>query len=480
MHYYEEALNPFGPPSPPSPRPPPQQHVPQQDAYDAALNPFGPPSPPGASSPIAPAAASTTDTATSTEVQGKALKATEEAEAPTAREDLLWSTLRQYETERAALLSRIQDLTAEKQRLELLVESHAEEASQHGHGFCDEEVSAVVAAMNHGRGYSLASFGSLQAKAALLDGALAEGDPAAILLVIQFLERSLTRSLFHTLMKEREEAMQYHRLLLKQTSRLTNKQHRQLVQDNSWNGVILMIRRCFAAADTTQKINELQASLARLQGHGDEFAFQSHTLLQQQQLLHHQLHIEPSIVGTPVAATLYHCLWHSLNKKQRNNVEPQTLVKDFHIHEKRLLWTKLQVLARKGEWQAIKHLSSNATKGTTARFLLAALASKNSSLWRCSLPVEPFIHTIFKWNGPTELVREYLAFVQPLHRRSSLAIVTAQYDIAIQALTAEQDRKGLEALRCQLTKKLVEEPSARFYLHSIEEYLRGGSSNSNK
>ncbi|KAL6054617.1 spermatogenesis-defective protein 39, variant 2 [Balamuthia mandrillaris] len=360
MHYYEEALNPFGPPSPPPPHPPPpQQHVersPQQDAYDAALNPFGPPSPPRASSPIAPAAAST---ATSTEVQGKALKATEEAEAPTAREDLLWSTLRQYETERAALLSRIQDLTAEKQRLELLVESHAEEASQREHGFCDEEVSAVVAAMNRGRGYSLASFGSLQAKAALLDGALAEGDPAAILLVIQFLERSLTRSLFHT---EREEATQYYHLLLKQTGRLANKQHRQAVKDNGWDGVILMIRRCFAAADTTQKINELQACLARLQGYGDEFEFQSHTLLQQQQLLHHQLHIEPSIVGTPVAATLYHCLWHSLNKKQRSNVEPQTLVKDFHIHEKRLLWTKLQVLARKGEWQAIKHLSSNATK----------------------------------------------------------------------------------------------------------------------
>jgi len=162
------------------------------------------------------------------------------------------------------------------------------------------------------------------------------------------------------------------------------------------------------------------------------------------------------IVNVPLSTFLYYCTCYHKNSPEKYAGNPQSLIKTFKVHDRRILWTSLRAKAKMKEWEDLKNLV--VSKGFFSGGIKSAIG------------FEPFVEVVYSQKGPYELLAFFINQIDPYSRRAAVASKYGLYDIAVDAVLNQKDKNEAINFQASLLKNLGPDVSLPYRLR-IEEAL---------
>lgn len=313
-------------------------------------------------------------------------------------------------------------------------------------------IADTVSRIISGEKYSLEPYKSLKDKVALLDAVVGYHDGNAILVVVIFLKRTLSRSIFYEEMRKRPDATnQYVAFLKVQQSDDVARE-----MDN-------LSRTDDAAMWRLKKAGEVSSPEGRLSAvskcYGwfsvmDSLDYEASMVQEFVKLLNKQLQIEPgdaraqsqghpsfsqmprkvTLYFQPLITTLFYvCLYH-YSEPETSFSSPLAVKNEFKITEKQYLYTALRARSKAKDWDSIEALFTAKNWRGKAKF-------------KAPMKFEKVVEVLAGINAPRHVLDKYLRLVEDTDSRMQLAQQHKCHTVVIDTLADMKDRVRLEAYR---------------------------------
>lgn len=313
-------------------------------------------------------------------------------------------------------------------------------------------IADTVSRIISGEKYSLEPYKSLKDKVALLDAVVGYHDGNAILVVVIFLKRTLSRSIFYEEMSKRPDATNQYVAFLKvqqsdDVAREMDKLSRtddaamwrlkKAGEDSSPEGRLSAVSKCYGWFSVMDSL-DYEASMVQ------EFV----------KLLNKQLQIEPgdaraqsqghptfsqmprkvTLYFQPLITTLFYvCLYH-YSEPETSFSSPLAVKNEFKITEKQYLYTALRARSKAKDWDSIEALFTAKNWRGKAKF-------------KAPMKFEKVVEVLAGINAPPHVLDKYVRLVEDTDSRLQLAQQHKCHAVVIDTLADMKDRVRLEAYR---------------------------------
>ncbi|PIK47182.1 putative spermatogenesis-defective protein 39-like [Apostichopus japonicus] len=327
-------------------------------------------------------------------------------------------------------------------------------------------IADLVSRIITGENFSLEPYKSLKDKLALLDAVVGYHDGNAILAVVMFLKRTLSKSLFHEELHKRPDAANQYIAFLK------------VRQDDDVAKEMGKLARTDDAAMWRFKIaSEEHNPEARCRAVSNCYSvsfrgiesreFEAEVVQQYDALLSKQVVIEPedarlqheekspfkenprkaSLYFQPLITTLFYCCLYHYFDPETSYSSPQVFKRDFKLTDKQYLYTALRARSTIKDWDSIETLFTAKNWRGKAKF-------------KAPMKFEKVVEILAGMNAPIDIVDKYLRLVEDVEIRLVLANRYQCHMVILDALCDLKDRQRLvqyqDRTKDQLTQTRLE------------------------
>ncbi|KZC13424.1 PREDICTED: spermatogenesis-defective protein 39 homolog [Dufourea novaeangliae] len=294
-----------------------------------------------------------------------------------------------------------------------------------------------------GQPYSLEHYKSLASKTALLDAAIISGDGNAILIIILFLTKTLKRSLVQRILTSRLDAVNVYIRYL--STRLQISEITDILtmlgqaEDAAMKTLHIIIKNTHDPDRLLNKLrNSYKTQFSTLVDCREASFVQSYIQLLEWQIAVKKIDGNEEIeLNSSVLECLRHACKRHWNLPEGTLMSPQILSLQHDISPRQYQRVALEVRASAGAWDDVHRLLL--TKGW--------LGSKKLQTY---LPIEDVLKILHKNHAPSDVLEEYLKYVDNIERRLELAKNMHCFRVAIDILVQQADRAALMEYKTQL------------------------------
>ncbi|AWP20504.1 putative spermatogenesis-defective protein 39 -like isoform 7 [Scophthalmus maximus] len=308
----------------------------------------------------------------------------------------------------------------------------------------------TVHRMKQGKSVSLEKFRSLQDKLLLLDFSVAAHDGNVITAVLIYLKRTLSKEVLFRELESRQTALRHfiHYLTETRDQKLLLELLRALGRTEDM--VLLQYKEHLSIADENKRRDFLKSCLSLPFPADDSAHVQDHyTLLERQIIIEatdgqaerggkvemfHKFPRRASIVNMPLITTLYYCCFYHYEEPEGSFSSPLNIRHTFRISEKQFFVTALAARAKLKAWSDVDALF-------TCRNWLGFTRK------RSPVTFSRVVDILQKNSAPTQVLQDYVALVDDVTLRISLAQKLKCHDIIINTYRDLKDRQLLLGYR---------------------------------
>ncbi|XP_054758201.2 spermatogenesis-defective protein 39 homolog [Lytechinus pictus] len=318
-------------------------------------------------------------------------------------------------------------------------------------------VADTVSRIITGERYSLEPYKSLKDKMTLLDAAIGFHDGNAIIAIVMFLKKTLSKTIFHQELSKRPEAVNQYISFLKSYQ---SKEESVAAELGALGRVEEAALWRYKLASQTelpqQRLTRIMDCNSMYFQRKESLATENEIIKEQVLLLNKQLQIEPrdqryqiegrfpfrelprktSLYFQPVITTLFYCCLYHYASQESDMSNPQTLKREFNLSDKQFLFQALLARAKLKDWTQVE----------------ALLTSKNwlgKAKMKAAVTFSQVVYILVTVKAPTEIIAKYMMFIEDKESRIAMATKFKIHVVVIDTLAQLKDRQRLLAYRPQ-------------------------------
>ncbi|XP_072166456.1 spermatogenesis-defective protein 39 homolog [Diadema setosum] len=316
-------------------------------------------------------------------------------------------------------------------------------------------VADTISRIITGERYSLEPYKSLKDKLSLLDAAIGFHDGNAIIAVVIFLKKTLSKSLFYEQLSKRPEAVnQYIAFIKSYNSRNDSVANELGALQRADEAALWRYKLATQTKDPKARLNNLMHCNGTWFRKVDSLTTEHELINEQVLLLNKQLHIEPRdrkwqeegrspfremprktcLYFQPVITTLFYCCLYHFNIQETDPSSPTSMKRDFKLTDKQFLFQALLARARLNDWSQVE----------------ALLTSKNwlgKARLKAAVNFSQVVYILQTVKAPNEVIGRYMMLIEDQEARIAMAIKFKNHRVVIDTLAQLKDRQRLIAYR---------------------------------
>lgn len=294
---------------------------------------------------------------------------------------------------------------------------------------------------------SLDGFKSLKDKRSLIEAAVSSNDGEAIMTVILFLKRTLSRPLFVDLICQSDHAvLNQYISYLKQSSQFDELQAIYLCTNQKTEATCLEYRKVCQMQDCQMKLKNLRFLQDKLSLDADlleEYqTINEHTSLLERQLtitavdakngtkLYAKYPLSASLLDQSLLTTLYYCCLYHYDDDHTDIAFPYTLKRFHNLTDKQYCYTASKTLSRQKRWLDVEKLFLNKTVFGSAKY-------------KFCIPIEKLAEILHAQGAAAEVLSIFVRNENSAEKRLQLSKKYGCHQVVVDCFTAQKDRQGL-------------------------------------
>ncbi|XP_030854635.1 spermatogenesis-defective protein 39 homolog isoform X1 [Strongylocentrotus purpuratus] len=319
-------------------------------------------------------------------------------------------------------------------------------------------VADTVSRIITGERYSLEPYKSLKDKMSLLDAAIGYHDGNAIVAVVMFVKKTLSKTLFYKELSKRPAAVNQYIAFLKSYHTKEESVAAELGALGRVEEAALWRYKLANQSDVPQqRLTRIMDCNSKWFQRSESLTAEHDIIKEQVLLLNKQLQIEPrdqryqlegkfpfrefprktSLYFQPVITTLFYCCLYHYASSEADMSNPQTLKREFNLSDKQYLFQALLARSKLKDWNQVESLLTSKNWLGKARIKAAVNFSQ-------------VVYILITVKAPTEIIAKYMMFIEDKESRIALASKFKIHAVVIDTCAQLKDRQRLLSYRPQV------------------------------